>query len=140
MLCVRALGARGQKPEVTDVVPVAIRHVVGQGGQKAGRGATGHDPLLGPRVFRYEPDFVTADVPEPGRRSSASTVSAWNLGNHRQRLAFRSFTRSASSGALWIKRSLPARGEQHLLHNSNSDRASPEQMFKRVSTKGSFFE
>ena len=59
------LGARGQQSEISDVVPVAVGHVVGQRGQEARHRVAGHDPSFGPRVFRHEPDFVTVDMPEP---------------------------------------------------------------------------
>ena len=59
-----SFGARGQESEVADGVPVAVRHMVGQGSQEVSHRVAGHDRSLGPRVFRYEPDFVTADVPE----------------------------------------------------------------------------
>ena len=70
-------GARGQQSEVADVVPVAVGHVVGQGGQEVSRGVAGHDPSLGPRVFRHEPDFATVDMPEPvlGNRGTAGIAA-----------------------------------------------------------------
>ena len=57
-------GARGQESEVTDVMPVTVRHVVGQGGQEVSRGAAGHDPSFRPCVPGQEVDVLTADVPE----------------------------------------------------------------------------
>ena len=58
-------GARGQQSEVTNVVPVPVGHVVGQGGQEVSRGVAGHDPLSGPRVLGQEVDFLTVNSPEP---------------------------------------------------------------------------
>ena len=58
------LGPWGQKPEVADVVPVTVGHVIGQRGQEVSCRIPGHDHLFRLRVFRQEFDFVTVNLPE----------------------------------------------------------------------------
>ncbi len=60
-----ALGAYGQQPEVADVVPVTVGHVIGQRGQEVSRLIPGDDHLFRLHVLRHEPDFVTVNLPEP---------------------------------------------------------------------------
>ena len=51
------LGARGQQSEVADGVPVAVRHVVGQGGQEVSRRVAGHDRFVGSACLSLRTGF-----------------------------------------------------------------------------------
>ncbi len=60
-----ALHARREEPEIPDVVPVAVGHVIGERGQELRRRAGGLDGAFRARVLRHKTDFLTADRPEP---------------------------------------------------------------------------
>ena len=71
-----ALHTRREQTEVTNVVPVAVGHVMGERGQERRRRVRGLDGAFRARVLRHKPDFLTADRPEPvlrdGRPSGIS--------------------------------------------------------------------
>ena len=60
-----ALHTRREQPEVTNVVPVAVGHVIRERGQELRRRVRGLDGTLGARVFRHKSDFLTINRPEP---------------------------------------------------------------------------
>ena len=68
---VRGRGRREQT-EVTNVVPVAVGHVIGERGQERRRRVGGFDGAFRARVLRHKPDFLTADRPEPVLRDGRS--------------------------------------------------------------------